>query len=273
MSLSQKHRAQQEMRTARVLLRNCPINEKLRGKEQITALDFGCGSGSSALGLAVALAGTYNVPKVKVYGVDLVHETDSVELQLGPTEVSVLLLRPYRLMHEDEIKFFKRFISLLGFRGFDFISYFNPGPPYEALDITKRAYAKATSVFYERGTITDKDLAEYTDEFSSYLIRRFGIDPKRIKNYTLIELMDFIRELTLVPPLKEIFPKLLSPDGTILIAADELTPPEIIRKTIIDSGYKLHFQGLNEEENINRGQDERQLGNKHLFIANLSEPK
>lgn len=245
-------------RTASALL-SPPKAEGLIGKEKIHALDFGYGDGIMTLGIAEAIAARLRPNKLILSAINSERSNGGsriIEFQLNSAEVEIIFAEPYTVHFPHELT---KIMLMAGAGSFDLVSLFNPSPPdrlmYPILESNKALMAREfgidiTSALAMVGISgRERREEEYALEISRVLESDYGVPLKETAGLGLVELKQIGKRIALQRTI-EIFPLVLSHEGLLLMATDDLVPPAETAGILEAAGFEIIMGGHNKPENI-----------------------
>lgn len=245
MTREQRQLARQKIaigeRTMRKVLRECPITERLRERREIKVLDLGCHDGTYTLGTAQALAAHFRPDRVNVLGVDTDTRPFNVTLTHEEVQINLLLLKI--LLSQDTLPMVRDTLD-----EFDLVTIFNPSPPEDLLQAILRIRRQIIPQILAETVIQGEEALK--DEILGISEQNLGPLPRDLRRRGIMALLNEIKFLGLLIPLRDLLPSLLAGDAVVVLTADGMILNDGIRKAFERSGYDVGPERENDPENI-----------------------
>ena len=250
-----------------------PEAESLAGKKEIRALDFGYGDGIMTIGIAEAIVRLLGPERLNLLAVNSERSnggSEIMEFMLGESFVELTYAEPYTAYFPHDLS---KVMLMCGVAAFDVISLFNPSPPESLMrpimesnrvlmanefGIDVRA-ALAMAGYLGRS----RSEAEYLSEITGLLDRNYGFVVEGGPD--LVELKRLAKRVALQRTI-EIFPLVLSQEGILIVACDDLVPHSEVGQILGRAGFDIVMSGPNEPADVWSPSGLANY-NKHLFAA------
>lgn len=267
--------------SVRIMLKD-PLAERLRGKERISILDFGCGNATSTLGTAEAVADVIKPRIIEMVGINADNDNGGPQefsTMFDTTFAHVTIIEPYPVYHPTELTLISHLVNV---DELDLITFFNPSPPDRLMELvlgsediilTQTLGSRAEGVLKQLQAMTGVRGNEMTEAecmamFTDALVTTMGVDPSRLEGLSLKQLKELTKVLSLELPVSRVFPDFIKDDGILFIASDDLILPGETARILRESNFEVHMQRENEPENV-FSPSPITFYNKNLFAATL----